>query len=265
MTSRLEESELFDPSVSPPAALYLALHRGNPGDLEFYRARCAGARRVLELGAGAGRLAIPLAVSGSEVVALELNGEMRALGEAATNRAVRAQQLSPAALRWHGGDMRTFSLGGERFDRILIPYNTLYCLPNQAAQRACLEQAAAHLAEEGSLLLDGYQLPDPELYEFYGDDSFEAIDELELDGERVLIEELDEHWQEEQRCLLHYRYRWPDGRSAGYALAHRYLPLAELDELFSTLGLRRVMCWGDFSGEPWDLEAPRWIVEARLK
>ena len=265
MTSRRGEPERFDPSVAAPAALYLALHRGNSGDLEFYQRRCEGARRILELGAGAGRLAIPLAAGGAEVVALELNNEMRALGEAATRRAVHAQQLSPTALRWRGGDMCTFSFGSERFERVLIPYNTLYCLPDQAAQRACLARAAAHLTEGGSLLLDGYQLPDPELYEFCGDDDFEAIDELSLSGERVVVEELDEHWQEEQRCLLHYRYRWPDGRSVGYALAHRYLPLAELEELLSALGLRCVERWGDFPAEPWEPEAPRWIVEARLK
>ena len=31
--------------------LYHLLHRGNPGDLRWYRQRCAGAQRILELGA----------------------------------------------------------------------------------------------------------------------------------------------------------------------------------------------------------------------
>ena len=33
-----------------PADLYASLHRGKEGDEEFYRAVCAGADRVLELG-----------------------------------------------------------------------------------------------------------------------------------------------------------------------------------------------------------------------
>jgi tRNA G46 methylase TrmB len=43
------------------AELYRLTHRGNPGDVGFYRKLCSGVQSVLELGCGYGRLLAALA------------------------------------------------------------------------------------------------------------------------------------------------------------------------------------------------------------
>ena len=58
--------------------LYHLLHRGNPGDLRWYRQRCAGAQRILELGCGDGRLLVPLAQDGAQVVGVDASEAMLA-------------------------------------------------------------------------------------------------------------------------------------------------------------------------------------------
>ncbi|MEE2643542.1 MAG: methyltransferase domain-containing protein [Myxococcota bacterium] len=262
MSGARERSAGFDPAEGFSPRLYQALHIGNPGDLEFYLTRCRDVGRVLELGAGAGRLSCPLAAAGALVHALELSAEMIREGEGAW-AALQAQDRAPLGeLTWVLGDMRRFSLG-LRFERILIPYNSLYCLPDRAAQRDCLAAARAHLAPAGELLIDGYQLPDPALYDFVSDEDFEPIGEIWVDGEEVLVEELDEHEQSRQRCTIHYRHRWRDGRQEGYALQHRYLSAAQIDALLQEVGLQRVHRFGDFPDKAWSPDAPRWVVTAR--
>jgi hypothetical protein len=51
-----------------PAQLYAAVHDGNPGDVAFYRERCADARAVLELGCGDARVLAELAAPGRALV-----------------------------------------------------------------------------------------------------------------------------------------------------------------------------------------------------
>ena len=61
------------------AELYALTHRGNRGDLEFYQRTCRGARSVLELGSGYGRVLTALAGAKRRVVGLERDREFLAL------------------------------------------------------------------------------------------------------------------------------------------------------------------------------------------
>ena len=62
-----------------PADLYSPLHRGNEGDEEFYRAVCAGAERVLELGCGSGRILAVLADHVTELHGVDSSEEALAI------------------------------------------------------------------------------------------------------------------------------------------------------------------------------------------
>ncbi|MCK6508836.1 methyltransferase domain-containing protein [Myxococcota bacterium] len=141
-------SDLYDVS------LYQITHRGNAGDIAFYRRVCRGAETVLELGCGWGRVMRPLLEAGHRVTGLDLHPDMIAALQ---------QRLSsaPDAIRDRASlilaDMSEFSLP-QRFDRVLIPYNGLYVLLSESAQRACLQRAFDHLVAGGELWLDLYQV-----------------------------------------------------------------------------------------------------------
>ena len=140
------------PTPLDSALLYAELHRGNPGDLAHYVDVCADARSVLELGSGAGRVALHLAAKGLEVTGLELDEGLSALARS------RAQDEPPevrARLAWRAGDMRDMDLG-RTFDRVLLPYNGLYCLDGEQGVLACFERVAEHLTPDGEFWLDVY-------------------------------------------------------------------------------------------------------------
>ena len=51
-----QDRRLIPPAERYDPELYRLLHRGHPGDAAYYARHCTGARRVLELGCGYGRL-----------------------------------------------------------------------------------------------------------------------------------------------------------------------------------------------------------------
>lgn len=116
--------EAFDPR------LYALLHTGTLGDLAFYRRQCAGAGSILELGCGSGRVLAALQRTGAHLTGLDLHPGMCALARA---RVPQAHVIE--------ADMRTFDL--ERpFDRIVMAYNSLYCVADDDEVVQVLEAGA---------------------------------------------------------------------------------------------------------------------------
>ena len=148
-----------DPATAAALArLYDLDLTDDPGDLDLYLAmadRVDGP--ILELAAGSGRLAIPLAEAGHRVTAVDLDPAM-------LDRARRrARDLA-------GADRLTFveaDLVGLRlpdagtFGLAFIALNSLLVLPTRAAQRAALQTLADHLAPGGLAVVDVW-LPDAE-------------------------------------------------------------------------------------------------------
>jgi SAM-dependent methyltransferase len=139
------------------AALYDYEYRRRRADVTFYRelARRRGAGRILELGAGTGRVTVPLARDGRHVVALDQSAAMLA------RLAARVARLPPAAaarITPVSGDLRTFSVGG-RFPLVIAAFNVLEHLYTRGEVTACLQRVAAHLEPGGAFAFD-VQLPD---------------------------------------------------------------------------------------------------------
>jgi SAM-dependent methyltransferase len=139
------------------AALYDYEYRRRRADVLFYRelARRRGADRILELGAGTGRVTVPLARDGRQVVAVDRSEAMLARLRARIARlpASVAGRITPVA-----GDLRSFSVGG-RFPLVIAAFNVLEHLYTRTEVDACLQRVAAHLSPGGALAFD-VQLPD---------------------------------------------------------------------------------------------------------
>jgi SAM-dependent methyltransferase len=112
---------------------------------------------VLEYGIGNGRVALPLARAGAEVVGVDLNLEML------KNLAARLQR-EPAAVRerllWQRGDMRSKRLN-RRFDLIIAPFNTVLHLYSLRDFERFFARVLEHLAPGGELVFD-FSVPNPE-------------------------------------------------------------------------------------------------------
>jgi len=99
---------------------------------------------VLELGVGTGRIAIPLAQRGVRVVGLDASQRMLEIlhGKAGSDLFKTAQ-----------GDFSDFDLD-EEFAIIFMSCNTLFSLPSQDLQLACLNSAAKHLTAAGIVIVE---------------------------------------------------------------------------------------------------------------
>src|SRR5215212_6148089 len=126
----------------------LVMGRYAAGDmLDFYRRQISRyGHPVLELACGTGRLAIPLAEGGVEIVGLDISPHMLELAERkALERGARITLVR--------GDVRTFNLG-RRFKLILIPAQSLSHLHQREEIEACLTRVRQHLAEGGRFLIE---------------------------------------------------------------------------------------------------------------
>jgi SAM-dependent methyltransferase len=141
-------------------------------DLALWRELAGPApARVLDVGAGTGRVALHLAHAGHEVTALDRDPELL---EELTERA-RAARLSVETVV---ADAAGFDLGGARFGLIAVPMQTLQLLPGAAARHGFYAAARGALAPGGlvaaalATALEGFEpdgpLPTPDLAEHDG-------------------------------------------------------------------------------------------------
>ncbi len=124
---------------------------------------------ILELGAGTGRIAIPTALAGANITAIDLHAEMLDRAEAKAiasglnvirdgRRLISKDKRSPYSrppptVELIQADMRTLNLG-RTFRLIAIPSNTLLLATTKRDQLSTLKHAAAHLAPGGLLAFD---------------------------------------------------------------------------------------------------------------
>lgn len=132
----------------------------DPGDLDLYLALAARVGGpILELAAGTGRLAVPLAAEGNVVTAVDVDPAM--LERAAARRAASGP---PAADRLDlvERDLLELDLSGAGSYRFaFIALNSLFLLATRAAQRTAFDVMARHLGSGGLAAVDVW-LPDPE-------------------------------------------------------------------------------------------------------
>jgi SAM-dependent methyltransferase len=128
---------------------------------------------VLELGAGSGRLALPLAAAGLDVWALDASvamvGRLRAKPGAERVHAVVGDMTDLAALDAGGAGPEP---GPGPFSVVLCAFNTFFNLTSAEAQARCLRAVAGRLRPDGRLVIEAF-VPPP------GDEESAAVGAVE--------------------------------------------------------------------------------------
>jgi SAM-dependent methyltransferase len=223
VAARYDEStaELFDPAVVDPAVEFLV--------------ELAGGGRVLELGIGTGRLALPIAEHGVRVHGIELSKAM-----------VARLQAKPGAesIGVTIGDFSTTTVDGS-FSLAYLVRNTIMNLTTQAAQVACFRNVAAHLESGGcfviEVLVPGLQrLPPGETLQVFrlGDDHW-GVDEYDVANQGLVSHHLE----------------IVDGRAVPLSVPFRYVWPAELDLMAELAGMRLRERWAGWRREPFTGES----------
>jgi len=139
------------------AAIYDCYATGVSSDVSFHVDEAKrSAPPVLELGCGTGRILIPIAEAGVEVVGVDRSPSMLAV---AKERVAKFSSEVRSRIELVQGDMRDFSLG-RRFNLIMIPYRSFLHLLTTDDQRAALGCIREHLSDGGRLILNVF---DPRL------------------------------------------------------------------------------------------------------
>lgn len=228
-----------------------------PDDLPFYRRlveRHGGP--VLELGAGTGRVSLALAREGVEVVGLELSPELLAA-------AVARADAEGLDVTFAHGDMRSFDLG-RTFPLILVPYNAINHLLDDASLADALRAMRAHMDAGSRLVVDTFQ-PSPA---FLGDAP---------ERRRPILRYLDPYLDKEVRLSEEHHYDpatqldrivWSyavDGVEDARVeeLTMRLFFPRELDAWLRFGGLEIEEKLGDYDGRRFDATSPKQLVIAK--
>jgi SAM-dependent methyltransferase len=136
---------MTEDAYAPIADLYDFTYEDFTEDIEFYDnvARAIDGP-LLELGAGSGRVAIPLAQAGHAVVGIDNSPSM--LAEA--RRRLEALGKIKGSLQLIEGDMTNFELE-QRFGMVFVAANTFQHLLTTEEQLACLRCAVRSLLPRG--------------------------------------------------------------------------------------------------------------------
>lgn len=156
----------------------------DPGDLDLYRAlagRVGGP--VLELAAGSGRIAVPLAQDGVDVTGVDLDPAMLARARAAADGAGVAVARR---VRLVEDDARTVRLPDAGDYRLaIVPLNSIFLMGTRRDQGAAIATLAAHLAPGGLAVVDAWLIDADDIARYDGRLSLEWVREEPGTGRTV--------------------------------------------------------------------------------
>jgi ubiquinone/menaquinone biosynthesis C-methylase UbiE len=194
----------------------------------------AGGRRVLELGVGTGRLALPLAATGLEVTGIDASEEMLQ-----RLRAKPGSEGVQAVL----GDMATLPVDGT-FAVVFVAFNTFFNLTTQAAQQACLHRVAEVVDPGGYFVVEAFVPPEPGS----APDSGVSVRSIEVD--HVVLTAARRTPSEQTITGQHIEISEQGIKLRPWVV--RYATPQQLDEMAAWAGLTLVSRHGDWARTPFD-------------
>lgn len=221
---------------------------------------------VLELGSGTGRVTIPIANSGIDIVGLDSSSAMLEVAKLKSEKF----NFCDSRISFVKADMRNFSLlPTGKFPLIIIPFRGFLSLLTVQDQISTLQNVKHHLSDNGKIIisifvpdLDMLVQEDDLLYHIRDVTDSESGKKMVLSHRsnydnynqiittRMIIEELDDDDEMTKRFYrdfqLRYIYRW------------------EMEHLFSRTGFKSIALYGDFEKSIFDETSTEMIWVAKM-
>lgn len=229
-------------------------------DVAWYvRHATASGGPVLELGCGTGRLTLPLARAGVQVVGVDRAAPMLARLQSALADEPPEVRERVRAVPGDFTHLATEALGEGRFPLVLLPFNALHHCAHHRDVLALLAGVERALAPGGRFLLDCY-LPDLTMYSRDPDDLGEERIFIEP-GSRRPLRSWERGWYEPLTQVHHvvYRYRLGDDDPYEVRLDLRMFYPQELLALLEWGGFTVRAAYADFRESPVQSDALKWV------
>ncbi len=226
----------YDPSTYGEriASVYDGLHTWI-GDVEpavAVLAELSRVGRVLELGIGTGRVALPMAARGIEVHGIDASQAM-----VARMRAKEGGASIPVTF----GDFADVAVEGS-FSAVFVCFNTFFALTTQEDQVRCFRNVATHLTGDGIFALEVFV---PDLTRFGRGQNVEA---QRVEADMVLLE-VSRHDAVNQRVASQHVHITESGTQL-FPIQLRYAWPSELDLMARLAGMRLRDRWSDWDRTP---------------
>ena len=207
-------------------------------------ATLAAGGRVLELGVGTGRLALPIAERGLDVWGVDASPAM-------LDR-LRAKPGADRVRTVEGdfGDLDALALEGP-FAVVLAAYNTFFNLPDEASQRRCLAGVSRLLAQNGCLVVETF-VPDVDPGSPAG-----VVAPLLVEADRVVLQVTMRDRERQTVAGQHVTITEAGIRLRPWLV--RYATPDQLDAMAADAGLELERRAGGWHDEPFDDDTDRHV------
>jgi SAM-dependent methyltransferase len=199
--------------------------------------------RVLELGVGTGRLALPMAAAGLAVVGVDTSTAMlERLADRDPGRLIDVVC----------GDM-VADLPDGPFDAALVAYNTIFNLPDEQRQLSCFAAVAERLRPGGSFVVEAF-VPEVEVAPVTGSDV--SVRSLSVDQVVLSVSVNDPARQRIEGQFVQL------SEAGGVRLrpwSIRWATPEQLDAMALATGLRLADRFADMSGTPFTHDSPHHV------
>jgi SAM-dependent methyltransferase len=224
-------------------------------DIDFYLQHALNVDRLLEIGIGTGRIAIPLAQQGVTVYGIDSSIPMlKRLLE-------KCSRQAPISVHCCCADMRTMCLN-MTFPLILMPFRVFLHNLSQFDQIQTLKKLYQHLEDDGILLFDVVVPLYPLLSGSVWQDEFS---ETRAEGnDKLTIRTKINHDPVKQHFHIHNDYKVGNEnqiRTGNYS--YRYVFRYEMEALLKLCGFCVEQIYGGFDARPYDYHSGLMVFKAR--
>jgi SAM-dependent methyltransferase len=224
------------------------LYRDRPDVSFLVEAATKAGGPVLEIGCGTGRVLIPTARAGVDIVGLDLSPHM--LAECRQRLRGEPEEVQ-SRVRLVQADMRMFDLG-RAVTLVTVPFRPFQHLLTVEDQLSCLESIYRHLVDDGTLILDVFNPSLDALVNRPVGEELAAEPEFSMpDGRRVIRRHktvAHDRFNQVNDFELVYYVTHPDGREERlvHAFRMRYIFRFEAEHLLARAGFTIEHLYADY-------------------